>query len=143
MSNTNINGSKLLVAALLGLGALGFSGISAKADVTGQLNQCRASTKGKVIQCCETILKTGKKPFWFTENKKSCGSAVVCVRRNPSETAVLVEGLAPQGINSKEAPLAEAPAPTPKKKPTCYIAMDIPVGGGGAAISTVAKLRGR
>ena len=139
MSNYNINGSKVLIAALLGLGALGFSGISAKADVTSQLGHCQAFTKEKVVRCCDQILKIEKKPYWFTENHMTCGTAAVCDKR------ITLRDAAPVGLAevAQAAPAEQALVITPKRKPSCFIVLNIPIGGGGGSTPTlVAKRRG-
>jgi hypothetical protein len=79
MSNFNITGSKILIATLLGLGALGVSGISAKADVTNQLGKCQSFSKEKVVRCCDHIIRYSKKPNWMIENQDNCATVVKCI----------------------------------------------------------------
>ncbi len=100
MSNFNISRSKLIVTAALGLGVLGFSTLSAHADVTGRLSQCRSFTKGKVVNCCEQILRREKKPMWMLESHDNCKTAAVCVLKKYGITYV--------------------------RKPTCYIQVKFP-----------------
>lgn len=79
MSNFNTTRSTLTITTLVGLSALCFSALSAHADVTGRLNQCRMSTKDRVVSCCEQILKHEKKPMWMVESHDTCRSVAVCV----------------------------------------------------------------
>jgi hypothetical protein len=115
MSNFKVSRSTLAVATLLGLGALGFSSLSAHADVTGQLMQCKTFSKQKVISCCDRIIKYNKKPIWMIENNQSCHTAVKCILKKPSITYV--------------------------RKPLCYVDVNIPIGGGSSV--PVLQFRGK
>ncbi len=90
MTNLNLSRSTLAVAALLGLGALGFSSLAAHADVTGRLGQCQAFTKEKVVRCCDQIVKSNNKPMWMLESRDSCQSAAVCVGKSYSTSLTSV-----------------------------------------------------
>ncbi len=82
MTNLNFSRSTLAVATFLGLGALGFSSLAAHADVTGQLGQCRAFSKEKVVRCCEQIVKNHHMPLWMIDSHDTCQSATVCVGKS-------------------------------------------------------------
>jgi hypothetical protein len=70
--------TSLIITAFLSLGALSLTSISAKADVTGQLGQCRAFTTEKVVRCCEHIIRTSGRPAWMIDNHDTCRTTVSC-----------------------------------------------------------------
>jgi hypothetical protein len=50
----------------------------AQASTTGKLLACQANSKQGVVDCCERILRTNKRPLWMIGGGSSCNSAAVC-----------------------------------------------------------------
>ncbi len=46
------------------------------ASVTQQLSQCSSNSKAKTVDCCQAVLRKGRKPYWMGD--KSCGESVSC-----------------------------------------------------------------
>ncbi len=78
MTNSKMNTTTLLTAALLAVGAIGFSSFGAHASSTSSLAQCKAYSRENVVKCCETVIRQQGAPAWFRDNNVSCGSAVSC-----------------------------------------------------------------
>jgi hypothetical protein len=64
-----------LVGALFALPAISSD---ANASATSQLKRCQFNTKQKVIDCCEHVLRTERKPFWIHDARGSCETLAVC-----------------------------------------------------------------
>jgi hypothetical protein len=86
----------IIATAFIALGALSVSSLTAKADVTGSLSQCRAFTAEKVIRCCDQIIRTQGRPFWMLENNASCQTSVSCVSSTPRKGRVAALVIAPK-----------------------------------------------
>lgn len=78
MTNIYVSYKTIAVAAVVAFGAIAFSSISAQANTTDRLLQCQSSSKDRVVSCCETVMHREKRPLWFTENYRSCKTAVTC-----------------------------------------------------------------
>jgi hypothetical protein len=78
MTNILMNRKTLFTAAIMAVGAIGFSSLGAQASSTSSLAQCKAFSREKVVKCCDTVLKQQGAPAWFRESNMSCSSAVSC-----------------------------------------------------------------
>jgi hypothetical protein len=99
-----------LVGAMFTLPAIS---TDANASATSKLMRCQFLTKQKVVDCCQRVLRTEKKPYWLHDTGGSCSSAAVCVPGKPAKLALTHVAAV--------------------KKPRCFIKMvygDTPIKGG-------------
>jgi hypothetical protein len=81
MTNTLISRKFILGAAAAVFGGLALASVQAHAGATSDLLRCNATTKDRVVHCCEQVFRTEKKPVWFLETGSSCQSVAVCVKK--------------------------------------------------------------
>lgn len=65
-----------LAAGMFFVAATGFFATAAEA-ATGNVLNCKANSRAKVIECCQEIVKR-KRPVWMQQSQTSCGSAASC-----------------------------------------------------------------
>jgi hypothetical protein len=79
---------KITAGAAFGAAAL-FSMLSfgSTAEAANILS-CQGNTAGKVISCCEKLVKKNGRPVWMIQDGTSCKKAAVC-RGGPNDIAAI------------------------------------------------------
>ncbi len=107
-----INSRNAVIAfAFAGFAGIGMSSFAGQASA-GMLDECRASSKTKVVACCKQHIERFGRPTWMSngEDNNCRASAVKCVAKRSSPLFAAVAVVA--------------------KKPYCYLDMQVKSDGG-------------
>lgn len=82
-------------ALVIGLSLAG----SAQASTTSKLLQCKAGSRGAVIDCCQQIVRTRGAPIWLVSSD-NCSKAVSCGKYDKKKNCYMTTFiLKPEGGN--------------------------------------------
>ena len=100
----------VLAFAFAGFAGIGMSSFASQASA-GMLDECRASSKTKVVACCKQHIARFGRPFWMSngEDNNCRASAVKCVSKQSGAFAAVA---------------------VVARKPYCYMELPVKVEGG-------------
>ena len=112
----------LAVSAVSGIAVSSFAGTANAA----LLDQCHMGTKNQVISCCNSYVQQHGKPFWMSQSRSSCATAVVCYgqpsKRGLADVAYFKKPLCKlesiETDNPGKSPPGDVPPPPPTRIPT-------------------------
>jgi hypothetical protein len=75
----------LIASTIAAFGVLALAATSAEASVASNMQNCKASSKKIVIDCCEQHVRDlGHRPKWMVQSGLSCRTAAKCVSAGSS-----------------------------------------------------------
>lgn len=94
----------VLAFAFVGFAGLGISSFSGQASAS-ILDQCRETSKTKVVACCKQYIERQGRPFWMGNGTaNNCAAAAVCVGTKSSSPIIAVAYFKPKATCYLEIP---------------------------------------
>ena len=86
----------VLAFAFAGFAGIGLSSFAGLANASA-LDECRASSKVKVVACCKQHIERFGRPIWMSNGEDSnCRAAAVCVGKKSSVAFASIAAFAPK-----------------------------------------------